>query len=132
MPPELVPLAIDEIPIICVAAACAEGTTRISGAEELRHKESDRISSVVEGLRQVGIEVTEHKDGMEIVGGQFSGGVVDSADDHRIAMAFAIAGAVSASPITIHDCQNVATSFPNFVELATKIGMSLQVERTLA
>ena len=126
IPPKLIPLAIDEIPVISIAAACAEGTTRISGAEELRHKESDRISAVVEGLRNVGVDVVEHKDGMEINGGAIAGGVVDSASDHRIAMAFAVAGAVAEDTITIHDCANVATSFPNFVSLANEFGLSLK------
>lgn len=123
--PELIPLAIDEVPIICVAAACAQGVTRISGAEELRHKESDRISSVVEGLRNVGVDVIEHKDGMEITGGKILGGEVESAHDHRIAMAFAVAGAVAEHEIVINDCENVATSFPNFVELANDIGLKV-------
>lgn len=123
--PELVPLAIDEIPVLCVAAACADGVTRISGAEELRHKESDRISSVVTGLRNLGIEVVEQKDGMEITGGQIQGGVVDSEHDHRIAMAFAVAGAVAQQRVVINDCQNVATSFPNFIDLATELGLEI-------
>lgn len=123
--PELVPLAIDEIPVLCVAAACADGVTRISGAEELRHKESDRISSVVTGLRNLGIEVVEQKDGMEITGGQIQGGVVDSEHDHRIAMAFAVAGAVAQQKVVINDCQNVATSFPNFIDLATELGLEI-------
>lgn len=125
--PELIPLAIDEIPVICIAAACAEGVTRITGAEELRHKESDRISAVVEGLRNVGVEVVEHKDGMEITGGKISGGDVESAHDHRIAMAFAVAGAVAEQEITINDCQNVATSFPNFIELSAELGLDITI-----
>lgn len=125
--PDLIPLAIDEIPVICVAAACADGTTRISGAEELRHKESDRISSVVEGLRNVGVDVVENKDGMDITGGQISGGVVHSAHDHRIAMAFCVAGAVANKTIVVNDCENIATSFPNFLALANKLGLKLTV-----
>ena len=128
VPPEQVPLAIDEFPVICIAAACASGATRVRGAEELRHKESDRISAVVEGLRAVGIEVEEHPDGMNIVGGNISGGQVDSQLDHRIAMAFAVAGAVASNPITIRRCENVATSFPDFVELANQAGMKLDAQ----
>jgi 3-phosphoshikimate 1-carboxyvinyltransferase len=128
VPPEQVPLAIDEIPAICIAAACASGVTRVRGAEELRHKESDRISAVVEGLRAVGIEVEEHPDGMNIVGGNILGGQVDSQLDHRIAMAFAVAGAVASNPITIRRCENVATSFPDFIELANQTGMKLDAQ----
>lgn len=125
--PELIPLAIDEVPIVCIAAACAEGQTTISGAEELRHKESDRIAAMVNGLRSVGVEVTEHKDGMQINGGAILGGEVQSEHDHRIAMAFAVAGAVAKEKIVIHDCDNVATSFPNFVDLAKELGLQLEV-----
>ncbi|NNC99008.1 MAG: 3-phosphoshikimate 1-carboxyvinyltransferase [Gammaproteobacteria bacterium] len=125
--PKYVPLAIDELPVLCIAAVCAEGITRISGAEELRHKESDRISAMVAGLRALGIEVVENKDGLHITGGEFQGGEVDSFGDHRIAMSFAVAGAVSPAPVTIDNCDNVATSFPNFVALAEKVGMNIDV-----
>ena len=123
--PKVVALAIDEIPILCVAAACAKGVTKITGAEELRHKECDRISAMVNGLRQLGIEVVENRDGMEITGGQLSGGVVDSHADHRIAMAFAVAGSVGSDTVSITACDNVATSFPNFLQLANQIGLSI-------
>lgn len=123
--PKLVPLAIDEFPVICVAAACAEGVTTISGAEELRHKESDRISVMVEGLRNLGVDVEEHKDGMVVTGGRLKGGEVQSHHDHRIAMSFAIAGAVADEAINIAGAEAVATSFPNFVDLANKVGMSI-------
>ena len=123
--PELVPLAIDEFPVICVAAACAEGVTTISGAAELRTKESDRIDAMVRGLRAVGVQVVEHQDGMQISHSPITGGVVESYHDHRIAMSFAIAGSVSSQPIRINGAQMVATSFPNFVELATQIGLRI-------
>jgi 3-phosphoshikimate 1-carboxyvinyltransferase len=123
--PELIPLAIDEIPVVCIAAAYASGVTLISGAEELRHKESDRISAMVAGLRKVGVEVVEHKDGMEITGGQVEGAAVDSHHDHRIAMAFAVAGIAASAPMVIDNCENVATSFPNFIELAEKLGLNV-------
>lgn len=123
--PNLVPLAIDEFPVICIAAACADGVTTISGAEELRHKESDRISAMVEGLRSVGIEVEERKDGMSVSGGKIQGGDVFSFHDHRIAMSFSIAGAVAENSIAIEGCDNVATSFPNFVELANSVGLNI-------
>ncbi len=123
--PKLVPLAIDEFPVICIAAACAEGQTTVSGAEELRAKESDRIAVMVEGLRNIGVEVEERRDGMVVSGGSICGGSVRSYHDHRIAMSFAIAGAVSSGEITIEGAETVATSFPNFVELATKAGMNI-------
>lgn len=123
--PKLVPLAIDEFPVICVAAACAEGVTTVSGAEELRHKESDRIAAMVEGLRAIGVDVEERKDGMVITGGSIKGGQVESYHDHRIAMSFAVAGGVSDDPIIINEADNVATSFPNFVELATQAGLKV-------
>ncbi|NND82669.1 MAG: 3-phosphoshikimate 1-carboxyvinyltransferase [Gammaproteobacteria bacterium] len=124
--PKYVPLAIDEFPILCVAAACAEGETVISGAEELRHKESDRIAAMVAGLRAVGVDVEERKDGMKVSGGEIEGGTVESFHDHRIAMSFAIAGAVCKTNIIIDDCSNVATSFPNFPELANSAGMNIE------
>ena len=123
--PKHVPLAIDEFPVICIAAACAEGETIISGAEELRHKESDRISAMVEGLRAVGVEVEERKDGMTVSGGPIRGGTVQSCHDHRIAMSFAIAGAVSTQSIQIENCDVVATSFPNFIELVKQLGLKV-------
>jgi 3-phosphoshikimate 1-carboxyvinyltransferase len=125
--PKYVPLAIDEFPVLCVAAACAQGITRVTGAEELRHKESDRISAMVAGLRTLGIDVVEHKDGLEITGGELTGGEVDSFHDHRIAMAFAIAGASATGPVVIDKCENVATSFPNFVALAARLGLQIDV-----
>ncbi|RBP51477.1 3-phosphoshikimate 1-carboxyvinyltransferase [Arenicella xantha] len=123
--PELVPLAIDEFPVICIAAACAEGQTTVSGAEELRHKESDRISAMVEGMRAIGVDVEERRDGMLITGGKIAGGTVESYHDHRIAMSFAIAGAVSENGVLINGAETVATSFPNFVELANAAGLSI-------
>ncbi len=123
--PNLVPLAIDEFPVICVAAACAEGVTTVSGAEELRAKESDRISVMVEGLRNIGVEVEERRDGMLVTGGGIKGGTVESHHDHRIAMSFAVAGGVAQEGIIIKGAETVATSFPNFVELATNAGLKI-------
>ena len=123
--PKLVPLAIDEFPIICIAASCAQGQTTISGAEELRHKESDRISAMVEGLRNIGVDVEERRDGMVVTAGSITGGSVESFHDHRIAMSFAVAGGVSEGEIVIDGAEIVATSFPNFVELANTLGLSL-------
>lgn len=125
IPEELVPVAIDEFPVILVAAACAEGETRLTGAAELRVKESDRIQSMLDGFLATGIDAKDIEDGMTIQGGSFKGGVVDSCGDHRIAMAFAVAGMVAEAPIRINDCENVATSFPGFVELAKQAGMDI-------
>ena len=127
VPTHLVPSAIDEFPIICIAAACADGVTRITNAEELRVKESDRISQVAKGLTALNITVEEFPDGLTIAGGEFSGGVIDSGHDHRVAMAFAVASLRASSKIEITDCQNVATSFPGFVELANSIGLNINV-----
>jgi 3-phosphoshikimate 1-carboxyvinyltransferase len=127
VPTELVPLAIDEFPLVFIAAALAQGRTVISGAEELRHKESDRISVMVAGLRSLGIDIEERADGAVIHGGALSGGEVDSAGDHRIAMAFAVAGIVAQAPIRILNTANVATSFPEFADHAQAIGMNLEI-----
>ena len=117
-----VPAAIDELPVVMVAATAAEGQTRLSGAEELRAKESDRISAMAKALAAIGIDVTEHPDGMDVTGGKVDGGEIDSFGDHRIAMAMATAALVSSSPIRIKDCENVATSFPDFPQTAETIG----------
>ena len=126
--PELVPLAIDEFPAFFIAAACAQGDTIITGAEELRHKESDRIEVMATGLKSLGITVEEFVDGAKITGGQLMGGSIECHHDHRIAMAFAIAGLMASEPVTIHDAATVATSFPNFSELGNQIGMDLSTE----
>ncbi|MBZ5487949.1 bifunctional prephenate dehydrogenase/3-phosphoshikimate 1-carboxyvinyltransferase [Halomonas aquamarina] len=134
IPVDQVPLAIDEFPALFIAAANAEGTTRLRGAEELRVKESDRIQAMADGLAILGVEHTVFEDGIDIVGNgnlhapSYGGGRVDSLGDHRIAMAFAIAALRARDDIVIEDCANVATSFPTFVELANRIGMSVNVE----
>lgn len=127
VPAHLVPSAIDEFPVICIAAACAEGVTRVNNAEELRVKESDRISQVAKGLATLNIKVEEFADGLAITGGEFSGGVIESGHDHRVAMSFAIASLRANSNIEITDCENVATSFPGFVQLANSIGLDINV-----
>lgn len=127
IPPEVVPCAIDEFPILCIAAACAEGVTEITGAAELRVKESDRIAQMANGLQVLGIEVEEFADGMKIKGGRFTGGKIESGSDHRIAMSFAIASLQAQAEIEINDCSNVATSFPNFVASANTLGLSINV-----
>ena len=132
IPERLVPLAIDEFPVLFIAAACATGTTVLTGAEELRVKESDRIQAMVDGLVALGIEAKGTTDGAIIKGGCLGTGHeqvdVQSHDDHRIAMAFAVASLRSSSKIVIHECDNVATSFPNFASLARSVGFQLIVE----
>lgn len=124
---DLVALAIDELPVLFVAAACAEGETVVSGAEELRVKESDRVATMADGLNAVGIEAEPRADGIRIVGGQIQGGEITSHGDHRIAMSFAVAAQRSVEPIVLRDCANVATSFPGFLQCAAQAG--LRVER---
>ena len=110
---------IDELPALSIAMACAEGESLVKNAEELRVKESDRIATVVEGLRACGIEVHEYKDGYKIIGGELKAAKVDSDGDHRIAMSFIIAGLRCGMEVTDLECIN--TSFPNFFELLQKI-----------
>ena len=127
VPRDLVPLAIDEFPVLFIAAACAEGETIVHGAEELRVKESDRLAVMGAGLAALGVDHELYPDGLRIRGGQgFRGGTIDSRGDHRIAMAFAVASLRSAGPIEILDVANVATSFPDFVGLASKAGLHIQ------
>jgi 3-phosphoshikimate 1-carboxyvinyltransferase len=130
IPVEEVPLAIDELPAILVAAACAEGVTVLRGAEELRVKESDRIASMAEGLTRLGITNTVHADGITVTGGDIRGGVIATHHDHRIAMSFAVAALRASERIKISDCAHVATSFPGFAELATQVGLRLEVSPT--
>lgn len=125
VPPEWVPLAIDEFPVLFVAAACASGRTVVRGAEELRYKESDRLGVMATGLRRLGARVTETADGMIIDGGVLHGGSVDACGDHRIAMAFAIASTVAADTIEIQGADQVATSFPDFVRTAARCGLRI-------
>lgn len=126
IPEDQVPLAIDEFPVLFVAAAFAAGTTVLTGARELRVKESDRIAVMAEGLKRLGVTVQETEDGIIIEGGNINGGEVDSHDDHRIAMAFAIAGLRARGAITVRDCHNVNTSFPDFVALAQQAGLNIR------
>ncbi|MGY0215953.1 bifunctional prephenate dehydrogenase/3-phosphoshikimate 1-carboxyvinyltransferase [Endozoicomonadaceae bacterium StTr2] len=126
IPQDQVPLAIDEFPVLFIAAACAEGKTVLRGAEELRVKESDRIQSMANGLQALGVETKVLPDGIEITGGAIGGGTVDSYGDHRIAMAFAVAALRAEGTINIHDCANVATSFPKFSDLANGVGFNIK------
>ncbi len=128
IPEDQVPLAIDEFPALFIAAACAVGKTVLRGAEELRVKESDRIQVMADGLKTLGISAEPTPDGIVIVGGELGGGTIHSHHDHRIAMSFAMASLRAKAPIVIENCDNVATSFPNFVELAQRAGVRIQVE----
>ena len=125
IPPGLVPLAIDEFPVLFVAAACAEGSTRLRGAEELRVKESDRIQVMADGLEILGIDASPTPDGIVIQGGRLGSGRVDSHGDHRIAMAFSVAALRASGEIHIDNCANVNTSFPGFVDLTRGVGMRI-------
>jgi 3-phosphoshikimate 1-carboxyvinyltransferase len=125
IPEDQVPLAIDEFPVLFVAAACAEGETVLTGAKELRVKESDRIQVMADGLITLGIDAKPTDDGMIIQGGQLQGGEIQSHGDHRIAMAFTMASLRAKGQITIYNCDNVATSFPNFAQLAQDAGINI-------
>jgi len=128
IPVDQVPLAIDEFPALFIAAACAQGTTVLSGAEELRVKESDRIQVMADGLAVLGINHQVKADGIVIEGGEMGGGEINSHGDHRIAMSFTMAALRAKQAIRIHDCHNVATSFPGFSELAGNAGISMQAD----
>lgn len=130
IPEDQVPLAIDEFPALFVAAACAKGDTVLTGAEELRVKESDRIQVMADGLAVLGVDVEPRADGIRIRGGAYGGGQVDSRGDHRIAMSFAVAGLRADSAIEIRDCANVNTSFPGFAALAAGMGLGIEERLT--
>lgn len=128
IPEALVPDMIDEFPVLFVAAAAASGVTTVSGAAELRVKESDRIAVMANGLRAMGARIDETPDGAVIHGGATLGGAsVDAHDDHRIAMSFVVAGQIASAPVTLRGCATVATSFPGFFGLANRAGMGLAV-----
>jgi 3-phosphoshikimate 1-carboxyvinyltransferase len=127
VPEELVPLSIDEFPVLFIAAAAAQGETLVTGAAELRVKESDRLAVMAEGLGRLGITQQLLPDGIRIAGGQrFRGGAVDSHDDHRVAMAFTIASLVADGAIRVREVANVGTSFPGFVGIARQAGLDVQ------
>ena len=134
IPKQTVPLAIDEFPVIFVAASAAQGTTVLTGAEELRVKESDRIQVMADGLQALGIKAIPTPDGMEITGGpqETQRAPIASHHDHRISMAMAVAGLRAPAPICIDDCANVNTSFPSFVALMQQVGLSIEVRSTLS
>jgi 3-phosphoshikimate 1-carboxyvinyltransferase len=128
VPHELVASAIDEFPVLFAAAAVAEGETLVTGAAELRVKESDRIAVMAEGLAALGVAVEALPDGIRIRGGPVHGGVVESRGDHRVAMSFAVLAARASAPVIIRDVQNVATSFPAFATTARAAGLDLAEE----
>ena len=137
IPAHLVPLAIDEFPVLFVAASCATGKTILRGAKELRVKESDRIAVMADGLKTLGIDCTVLDDGIEIIGkgdehqhGKrvFTGGKIDSHHDHRIAMSFTVASLQASDAIIIHGTETVNTSFPNFAQLVNEAGLHVNVK----
>ncbi|MBT7753750.1 MAG: 3-phosphoshikimate 1-carboxyvinyltransferase [Gammaproteobacteria bacterium] len=125
VPKELISLAIDELPLIFIAAANAKGQTIIRNAEELRFKESDRIKSMVSLLKILNIDVTEYHDGLDIRGGSIEGGEINSFGDHRIAMSALIASCASKEKIIVSNCENINTSFPTFISLMNSIGLDI-------
>ena len=127
IPKALVPLAIDEFPAVFIAASCAQGETILTGAKELRVKESDRIQVMADGLDILGVKNEVLDDGIKIQGGEFKEptSIIESHHDHRISMSFAVASLRCAYPIEINGVDNVMTSFPNFVDLANSAGMDI-------
>ena len=128
--PALVSLAIDEFPVLFVAAAAARGKTEFSGIGELRVKESDRISAMAEGMRLLGIQVDESIDGAVVHGGRFNGGTVQSHGDHRVAMSLAVAASVASNTVIIEDVDSVDTSFPGFDECMAALGIDISCVRS--
>ncbi|MCS5565625.1 MAG: 3-phosphoshikimate 1-carboxyvinyltransferase [Methylococcales bacterium] len=128
IPEQYVPVAIDEFPAIFIAAACAKGETVLTGAKELRVKESDRIQVMLEGLIELGVDAVATDDGLVIQGGSLGGGIIDSKGDHRVAMAFSMAALRARGEIIVTDCKNVDTSFPGFQAMAQFLGLQITTE----
>lgn len=128
IPQDQISLSIDEFPALLIAAVAAQGQTVLHGAAELRVKETDRIEAMVNGLQKLGVNVKSLPDGVIVQGSVLKGGEVDSYDDHRIVMAFAVAGVIAKGLIKIRNCDNVKTSFPNFVELANEVGINIKIK----
>ncbi len=125
--PARVSLAIDEFPVLFIAAACAEGKTTFSGIGELRLKESDRVTAMADGLRALSVPVDETSDGAVVHGGKLYGGTVNSHGDHRVAMSFAVAGTVAEWAVTIEDTDSIDTSFPGFVDCLGALGVDISI-----
>ena len=126
--PTLVSLAIDEFPVLFVAAAAADGKTVFSGIGELRVKESDRIAAMADGMRKLGIMVDESPDGAVVHGGRFSGGIVESFGDHRVAMSLAVAATIADGDVLVRDVDAVDTSFPDFAACMASAGADIRIE----
>jgi len=127
VPESLVPDMIDELPLLMALAVTASGVTRIRGAAELRVKESDRIAVMAAGLRSLGVALKEYPDGIDIEGGQVSGGRVASAGDHRCAMSFAVLAQVARGRVLIEDAEFIATSYPGFTGDMKRLGANMQL-----
>ncbi|MEC9235870.1 MAG: 3-phosphoshikimate 1-carboxyvinyltransferase, partial [Pseudomonadota bacterium] len=131
VPADRVPSMIDEFPVLAVAAACAEGTTRMVGLEELRVKESDRLALVAKGLAEAGVELEEGTDNLTIHGTgkpPKGGNTVETMHDHRIAMSFLVLGLASEESMHIDDASPIRTSFPNFISLMRGIGATIEAD----
>lgn len=130
IPTDLLSMALDEFPVICIAAALAHGQSRCAAISELKYKESDRLQAMTSGLKKLGIHVEMNDESIVIHGGSIQAGRVNSYQDHRVAMAFAVAGMRAEGEVTIESCQSVATSFPDFIEVAQRAGMRIHKEET--
>ena len=126
VPHKYIASAIDEFPILFIAASFAKGQTKLSNAMELRKKESDRITVMADGLKSLGIDCHELEDGLVINGGELHSGSVDSHDDHRCAMSFLIAGQLADATIEVDNCSNIITSFPSFLDICQSIGLNIK------
>ena len=130
IPEKYIASAIDEFPVLFIAAANATGKTVLRNAEELKYKESNRLSVMSKALLKCKIKNTLYDDGIEIHGGKILGAIIDSSGDHRVAMSFSIAGLVAKNPITILNTENVSTSFPGFFGLIKSMGLNIERENT--
>ena len=127
LPPEWVPRLVDEVPAWAIAAAAAQGISRLRGAAELRLKESDRLAAIAENLAALGVTARSTADGLEIEGSRIGGGVVDARGDHRIAMAFATIGTLAREAVTVEDTVAIGTSYPGFVAALAALGADVTV-----
>lgn len=127
IPEDLIPSLIDELPVILALAATCTGTTRVRGAGELRVKESDRLAVMARGLQALGVKLVEYPDGMDVTGGSIDGGEADGAGDHRCAMSFCVLGQVADGPVIVTGCENINTSYPEFVKHLKQVGGSIEL-----